>query len=143
MATLHFPGPSADEAVARVGKGVWPYMRSFIVGITLLVLLAPWAGQADGEKKLSRRQDCRRITRQIAHFEGTVLEMARERNDELWQQATSDHISRLKNRRADRCPEYAEERRILARAKKQADQMKRLMVAAAKGAAKYFSGGLY
>jgi len=118
-------------------------MRSFMIAILLFVWMTPCASQADGEKKLSRRQDCRRMTKQIVHFEETVLERARDRNDALWEESTSNHISRLKNRRADRCPEYAEERKILARAKKQAEQMQRLMVAAAKGAAKYFSGGLY
>lgn len=118
-------------------------MRSFAVLILLAVLMMPALGYAGGEKKLSRRQDCWRMTKQIAHFEENVLEMARDRNDALWEESTSNHISRLKNRRADRCPEYGEERKVLARAKKQAEQMKRLMVAAAKGAAKYFSGGLY
>ena len=118
-------------------------MRTVIAGLVCFVLLAAVAAHAGEEKKLSRREDCRRMTKQIAHFEGHVLELARDRNDALWEQSTSDHIDRLKNRRADRCPEYAEERRLLARAKKQAEQMKKLMVTAAKGAAKYFSGGLY
>jgi hypothetical protein len=118
-------------------------MRVWTVGILILVLLSPVAALAGGEQKLSRRQDCRRMTKQINHFEGTVLKMAEDRGNEPWARSTSDHIDRLKNRRADRCPEYAEQRKILARAKKQADQMKKLMVSAAKGAAKYFSGGMY
>ena len=83
------------------------------------------------------------MTKQISHFEGTILKMAQDRGNGAWEQSTNDHISRLKNRRADRCPEFAEQRKVLARAKKQADQMKKMMVAAAKGAAKYFSGGMY
>ena len=118
-------------------------MRVVVVGILFFFVLSPLSVLAEGERKLSRRQDCRRMTKQIAHFEGTVLKMAKDRGDQAWQRSTSDHVDRLKNRRADRCPEYAEQRKVLARAKKQADDMKKLMVAAAKGAAKYFSGGMY
>jgi hypothetical protein len=118
-------------------------MRIVVVGILFFFVLSPLSVLADGERKLSRRQDCRRMTKQIAHYEGTVLKMAKDRGNQSWAQSTSDHVNRLKNRRADRCPEYAEQRKVLARAKKQADDMKKLMVSAAKGAAKYFSGGMY
>ena len=118
-------------------------MRLLVIGILFVFVSAPLAAMADGERKLTRRQDCRRMTKQIAHYEGTVLKMAKDRGNKAWEQSTSDHVDRLKNRRADRCPEYAEQRKLLARAKKQADDMKKLMAAAAKGAAKYFSGGLY
>ncbi len=69
--------------------------------------------------------------------------MAQERDNALWEKSTQQHVERLKSRRADNCPQYAEERRLLARAKAQAEQMQKLVTAAAKGAAKYFSGGWY
>ncbi|HIF97194.1 MAG TPA: hypothetical protein EYQ54_09240 [Myxococcales bacterium] len=107
------------------------------------LLLAPVLASADGEKQMSKRQTCNRLTHQIDHFEGKVLKMAQERDNALWEKSTQQHVERLKSRRADKCPQYAEERRVLARAKAQAEQMQKLVTAAAKGAAKYFSGGWY
>ncbi|MCS5637805.1 MAG: hypothetical protein NZ990_14895 [Myxococcota bacterium] len=107
------------------------------------LLLAPGGAGADGEKQLSQRQNCNRLTHQIDHFEGSILKMARERDDEAWEKSTEDHVQRLKARRANMCPKYAEEEKILARAKAQAEAMQKLLVSAAKGAAKYFSGGWY
>ncbi len=50
-----------------------------------------------------RRNECRVLAKQIAHFEG-VLEMARERDDDLWAQGTERHIARLEARRDRLCP---------------------------------------
>ena len=69
--------------------------------------------------------------------------MARDRDDEAWEKSTEAHVQRLKARRANMCPKYAEEEKVLARAKAQAEAMQKLLVSAAKGAAKYFSGGWY
>jgi hypothetical protein len=107
------------------------------------LLLAPGVVGADGERQMSQRQNCNRLTHQIDHFEGNVLKMARERDDEAWEKSTENHVQRLKARRANLCPKYAEEEELLARAKAQAEAMQKLLVAAAKGAAKYFSGGWY
>jgi len=52
-------------------------------------------------------KDCRRLTRQIAHY-ADVADMARERNDDLWEQSTLDHIGRLSERRQRLCPQYAD-----------------------------------
>jgi hypothetical protein len=109
----------------------------------LVLALAPGLVAADFEKPKSQRHSCNQLTRQIEHFEGTVLEMARERDDELWEQSTEQHVQHLRTRRAAKCPKYAEEERFLARARAQAERMQALMKAAAKGAAKYFSGGWY
>ena len=106
------------------------------------VCSAPIA-RADGEKQMSKRQTCNRLTHQIDHFEGRVLKMAKERDDARWEESTRAHVEGLKSRRADKCPKYAEERRLLARAKAQAELMQKMMVTAAKGAAKYFSGGWF
>lgn len=107
------------------------------------LIVVPFLAAADGEKQLSAKQNCNRITRQIAHFEGKVLKMAEERGDEMWQASTQKHVDLLKARRANQCPKYAEEEALLARAKAQAERVQKLMVSAAKGAAKYFSGGWF
>jgi len=107
------------------------------------LIFTPLLAAADGEKPMSAKQTCNRITRQIDHFEGNVLKMAEERGDETWQASTQQHVDLLKARRANRCPKYAEEEALLARAKAQAERVQKLMVSAAKGAAKYFSGGWY
>ena len=105
--------------------------------------LAPGFVAAGDEKSMSPRQTCNRLTRQIDHFEGSVLEMARERDDELWEQSTEQHVQLLRSQRAAKCPKHADEEKLLAKARAQAEAMRAMMKAAAKGAAKYFSGGWY
>ena len=113
-------------------------------GLLMTLLLPAWAAAEDnGPRAFTNRQACRRMTKQINHFEKTVLVMAKDRGNALWEQATEDQINRLKHQRADKCPEYHKQRTVLARAKEQAEQMKQMMAAAAKGAAKYFSGGAF
>ena len=51
-------------------------------------------------------RDCRRLTRQIAHY-ADVADMARARDNEVWEEHTIDHIGRLSERRAKLCPQYA------------------------------------
>jgi len=115
-----------------------------LVALTFLSLLVPALADAREEQRTyTNKQMCRRMTKQIAHYEGTVLVMAKDRGNELWAQSTEAQIERLKNRRADRCPEWAKERSAMQKAKAQAEMMKRMMVTAAKYAAKYFTGGLY
>jgi hypothetical protein len=93
--------------------------------------------------ELTPRQRCNRLSRQIEHFEGRILELARERGDSLWQASTEKHIARLKDRRADRCPEEAEQSRILAEARARSERFMDFMRKATRGAARYFSGGLF
>lgn len=119
-------------------------MRVWMAVCVLATLLIPVVAAAeDGPRAYTNRQACRRMTKQIHHFEKTVLVMAQERGNDLWEQSTQSQIDRLKHQRADKCPEYHKQRTVLARAKEQAEQMKRMMAAAAKGAAKYFSGGAF
>ncbi len=101
------------------------------------------ASMAEDSQRRKPRRSCRSLTRQIDHFEGTVLKLARDRDDALWAASTEKHINQLKNKRADQCAEYAEKRRVLARARAQSERFMKLMQKAARGAAKFFSGGLY
>jgi hypothetical protein len=122
-------------------------MRGLIAVLTtgLLVgpLLAPPPAAAREERDKTNHQLCRRYTKQIAHYENDVLPMAEARDNELWAEATSEQIDRLKNQRADVCPEYAKERSALRRAAAEAAKAQRVMKAAAKAAASYFSGGMW
>ncbi len=59
------------------------------------------AGSAGAVGNVSQ---CRRLTRQIDHFE-TVAEMAKERGDRLWFDGTVSHLQRLSVRQQRMCPE--------------------------------------
>ena len=114
--------------------------------LVLALLVAPMA-LAEGEKRLASesglyRGECRRLTKQITHFEETVLPMAIERGNRGWEEATADQIKRLWHRRADLCPEYGAERTMLARAADQIRKFNQVVAAAGRAAATYFSGGL-
>jgi len=88
------------------------------------------------------RAQCRRLTKQINHFEGTVLPRAIQQGNRGWEKNTSDHIERLWHRRADLCPAYGAERTLLRKAADDARKVKQFVVAAGRAAATYFSGGL-
>ena len=88
------------------------------------------------------RAECRRLTKQIDHFEGTILPMAIERGNRGWEDATNAQVERLWHRRADLCPKYGAERTMMAKAADDARKFKKLLAAAGRAAATYFSGGL-
>ena len=52
--------------------------------------------------------ECRRLTRRVEHFTGMV-ERARARDNEMWEERTQQHLDVLIGRRAARCPEYAKD----------------------------------
>jgi len=120
-------------------------MRPVIVVFVLsaLLLVPALASAEKAERRYTNKRVCRRMTKQIAHFEHTVLPMAKQRGNPLWAQSTNDHIDRLKNRRADKCPEWGKQRKALIKAKREWDQMKAYAKMAAKSAAKYFTGGWF
>ncbi len=99
---------------------------------TVLLLATPAAAVP------SNKAECRRITRQVAHFVN-VAEMADSRGDELWLSHTLAHIDRLKQRRVRLCPEYEEPNwaEIYAR------QFAELAKKAGKAALKYLTFGSY
>jgi hypothetical protein len=78
--------------------------------------------------------ECKRITRQIAHY-AEVADMAQERGNDKWREGTLDHIERLAARRAQLCPtQYAE--------KPIGEELKKILKGAAKIAAKLFTMGM-
>ena len=123
-----------------------PHARFGLAGILILVLLAAPAALAEGERRLASesghyRGECRRLTKQLTHFEETVLPMAIARGNRGWEQATNDQIERLWNRRADLCPEYGAERSFMRKAADQTRRFNKLMASAGRAALAFFTGG--
>ncbi len=114
-----------------------PFMRLAVIAIILLFTTAPGVATAARNTAV-----CRRMTRQIAHFED-VGRMAEERGDELWEAETRRHLGRLETRRASLCPEYAAQLRSRTRAARIARQTKEFIKAAAKTAVRYFTFGAF
>ena len=83
------------------------HTTSRIIGFSMLAafLAALLAGPALAVP--SNKAECRRMTRQIEHFED-VAGMAAQRGDEMWWDGTVQHIKQLAERRLRLCPEYAE-----------------------------------
>jgi hypothetical protein len=109
-------------------------MRRILAIALLLAVAAPGiaAAEVQTQPRLSRGE-CKRLTRQIAHY-AEVADRARERDNELWEEHTIQHIGRLSERRAYLCPEY--------RGKTYGEQLAKLLKDAAKIAAKLFMMGL-
>lgn len=89
----------------------------------------------------SHRGTCRRISRQIDQFE-TTLQRAQERDNELWEQSTLQHLERLYNRRGTLCPEYAMSR-AKARRVQSLENAQAFLKAAGSAALRYFTFGAY
>jgi len=125
------------EPIGRFGQGI-------LVGCVLLAWLASTASATtpDAGERGNYRGQCRKLTRQIDHYENTVLPMAIARGNRGWEQATNDQVERLWNRRADLCPAYGAQRSMLQKAADQARRFNKLLASAARAAAAYFTGGL-
>jgi hypothetical protein len=104
-------------------------MRLVLVMIIVCLVSGPALAKPE-----PHRRECHRLTSQIARYEGDV-ERARERGNELWENATLAHIERLSQRRASRCPQYAEDKGAAMR------EFARMLGTAAKLAARYFTMG--
>lgn len=120
--------------------------RLWLVGTLIGVLLAAPMALADGERRLASesgryRGECRRLTKQITHFEETVLPMAIDRGNRGWEQATNDQIERLWHRRADLCPEYGAQRTFMQKAADQSRRFNKFMATAGRAALAFFTGG--
>jgi hypothetical protein len=109
-------------------------MRTWIVSSVALAVLVPGLALATNPNT----HKCNRMTRQIAHYDD-VLELARGRQNELWENATKAQIDRLAEQRLRLCPEMIQE----ARAKKEMREFLGLMKMAAKAARSYFTGGFW
>jgi hypothetical protein len=74
------------------------FTPALALGLALLLPVTASAGTVE----------CRRLTRKIEHFTGMV-ERARDLDNEMWEERTQQHLDLLIERRAARCPEYAED----------------------------------
>lgn len=120
--------------------------RLWLAGTLIGVLLAAPIAAAEEERRLASesgryRGECRRLTKQIMHFEETVLPMAIARGNRGWEQATNDQVERLWNRRADLCPEYGAERTLLQKAADRTRRFNKFMASAGRAALAFFTGG--
>jgi hypothetical protein len=106
-------------------------MRKLLVALTVVAVLAVGGVAAAGHNT----GKCRKLTRQISQFEGT-LELAKQRDDDLWTDATEAHIARLGQRRASLCPEY----RPRNKAAEIVKEVRGWTRTAAKAAYRYFTG---
>ncbi|MBW2426784.1 MAG: hypothetical protein JRG86_21260 [Deltaproteobacteria bacterium] len=126
----------------------FPARNWMLVGLAIsLALSAAPSALAGGSSPAAGasgnyRGQCKRLTRQIDHYEGTVLPMAVQRGNRAWEQATNRQIERLWHRRADLCPAYGAERSFLRRMKERQRRFNKTIAAAARAAATWFSGGL-
>ncbi|HEB91324.1 MAG TPA: hypothetical protein ENI85_17240 [Deltaproteobacteria bacterium] len=111
------------------------------IGFVLVLMLALPA-MPNPHRRGTYRGQCRQLTRQIEHYETRILPLAIERGNRAWERATNDQVERLWNRRADLCPAYGAERTLLARAADQARRFNKMLAAAGRAAAAFFTGGL-
>lgn len=111
--------------------------RLRLAGLLLLIwaplALADAPAHPPGAAEGAYAGECRRMTRQIAHY-AQVVDLARERDNELWEEATLQHIGRLTARRQHLCPEYADTAA--------GEQLVKLLRLAGKVALKMFTMGL-
>jgi len=84
--------------------------------------------------QMPHRGDCIRLTKQLLRYAGDV-EMARARENALWEEATKQHMSRLALRRAELCPS------IVAKEDPFWRDLGRILGVAAVAAVKYFTWG--
>jgi len=122
--------------------------RLWACGLAALLLAPAWpagaevseAGEANAAAASAklRRHKCRRLTKQIRHFEG-VADMASDRRDRLWLDATEAHVRRLEQERIDLCPEFERPSPLVRFGKGTTKWLKR----AARVAATYFTGGAF
>ncbi|HPG26056.1 MAG: hypothetical protein H6748_05865 [Spirochaetaceae bacterium] len=118
--------------------------RALVLGTALVLgLLADGHATASPEagERGHYRGQCRQLTKQIDHYENTVLPMAYQRRNAAWANATRAQIERLWHRRADLCPAYGKDRTLLRRLAEQTRRFNQMLAAAGRAAAAFFTGG--
>ena len=116
-------------------------MRALIFLAAMVVLGVGVSETAEAESW----KRCKTMTRQVEHFYG-IVDLAKARENVLWEQATRKHIADLEDKRLSQCPRYIERSQQIAaivRHQKNVEEMKKLMKIAADLAIKYYTGGFY
>lgn len=112
-----------------------------LIGFVCLGASAAHAYDQDASIHGRYRGQCRRLTKQIAYYEKTILPLAKARRNVTWEAATNDHITMLWNKRADLCPKYGRERTRLRIALAKIRAFNQMLAKAGRAAASYFTGG--
>jgi hypothetical protein len=110
--------------------------------LTLALSTAALATTPLAGKSGNYRGQCRMLTKQINHYDGTILPMAIQRGNRDWERATNQQVQRLWHRRADLCPEYGAERTFLAKAADEVRKFNELVALASRAAVTFFTGGI-
>lgn len=130
-------GPFSHSWGLRLGiLAAWLVLEAGAAG------LAAAASPEAGERGHYRGQ-CRRLTKQIDHYEDVVLPQAYARGNQAWANVTTQQIERLWNRRADLCPKYGAERTFLRRLADRTRRFNQFLARAGRAAATFFSGGAF
>ncbi len=136
--------PETDAVQMKFRAETRRPISGVLIGLVLTLALAvpaaattPLAGQRG-----NYRGQCRKLTKQINHFEGTILPMAIARGNRAWERATNQQVERLWHRRADLCPAYGAERTMMARAADRMRRFNKMLVLAGRAALAFFTGGL-
>ncbi|MBY0399753.1 hypothetical protein K2X89_05625 [Myxococcota bacterium] len=112
--------------------------------LALFVLLVAGSASAydpDASVHGNYRGQCRRLTKQLAYYEKTILPMAIQRRNLAWENATNAQIKRIWNKRADLCPKYGKERARLQRIADRIRAFNKMVARAGRAAARYFTAG--
>lgn len=120
--------------------------RSLIQALLAVVCVGAFAGAAsaydqDASVHGNYRGQCRRLTKQLAYYEKTILPMAIDRGNVAWERATYDQIERLWHKRADLCPKYGKDRAKLQKALDRIRAFNQMLARAGRAAARYFTAG--
>lgn len=110
-----------------------------ILAVTLAAALL--LASATAATATEHHRECRKITRQMSHFED-VVDMARERDNPLWEKATIDHLQRLADRRRRLCPQMVAEMEK-SKARKVMEDSAEFFKEAGKVALRVFTFGSY
>ena len=129
---------------AHRSRSFWTRLAVVPALAAALLVVAPAApAQAQAQQlpiemtfpaQMPHRGDCIRLTKQLLRYTGD-LEMARDRGNDLWEEATKQHMSRLAFRRAELCPSIVAQEDPFWR------DLGRILGVAAQAAIKYFTWG--
>lgn len=140
-------GREADAARMKFRLESPCFHSDILVGLVIFVVALALAAPVSATTPRASlhghyRGECRKLTKQIHHFEGTILPMAISRGNRAWERATRAQVARLGNRRADLCPAYGAERTFVARARDQMRRFNQMVQLAGRAALAFFTGGL-
>ena len=106
-------------------------MRLALVAVLLLAVATPLAASA----RMQNPVVCRRIATQLVHYDA-MKSRAADAGHDLWVDRFGNHLARLEDDFADKCPEQAAEQRSI-------QQLSALLKSAGRAALTFFTLGMY